>query len=298
MRAGLIAGWAAPLLAALAIVATGAAAEPAGAPRVTLIGDSGLGALIWEKDQRERIARGLDLRLEVRACRKLTTIGCYQDGGQPPSALETIKDLGTKLGLLVVLQVGYNDQPQTYGEGLDSVMRAALAAGVEKVVWVTLRASRPNYVEINDAIAAGARRWPQLVVADWDLVSREKDWFWDGVHLTSAGASGFAGFIRPKLIAACGTQCDANGSMLAIRTGTLAPARVGRPYRARIVIRGGTLPYRLAVTGLPRPLRVVNDGTVTGRPRAPGRFRLHVSVVDRAGINNVATVALRIRPAA
>jgi hypothetical protein len=295
--ARLIAMGAALLLVLLAIATTGTAAEPPGAPRVTLLGDSGLGALLWEKDQREKIARGLDLKLEVRACRKLATNSCYQDGVRPPSALETIKDAGTELGPLVVLQVGYNDQPESYGDGLDSVMRAALAAGVEKVVWVTLRASRPNYVEINDAIAAGARRWPQLVVADWDSVSRAKSWFSDGVHLTSAGAAGFAGFIRPQLIAACGARCGPGGSMLAVRTGTLASARVGRQYRARIVIRGGSPPYRLAVTGLPRPLRIVDDGTVTGRPRAPGRFRLRVSVVDRSGISTGATVALRVRPA-
>jgi hypothetical protein len=286
------------LALSLAVVASAGAAEPAGAPRVTLIGDSGLGALLWEKDARERIGRGLDLRTEVRACRKLASDSCWHNGERPPSALETVKSLGRALGPLVVLLVGYNEQPDRYADGLDRVMRAAVDAGAQKVVWVTLRASRPNYVEINREIAAGARRWPQLVVADWDGASRDRDWFQDGVHLTGPGADGFAAFLRPRLLAACGAACAPGGSMLAIRTGTLATARVGTRYAARVVIEGGTTPYRLIVRGLPRPLRITTDGAVTGRPRASGRFRLTVEVTDRAGIRTNGTVALRVVPAA
>ena len=47
-------------------------------------------------------------------------------------------------------------------------MRALLDTGVERVVWVTLRERRPSWAEINDAIRAGARRWPQISVGEWD----------------------------------------------------------------------------------------------------------------------------------
>lgn len=284
-------------LVVLATATSGGAAEAPGVPRVTLIGDSGLGALLWEKDARERIGRGLDLRTEIRACRKLASDSCWQNGDRPPHALETVKTLGRALGRVMVIQVGYNDQPDRYADGLDRVMRAAVDAGVEKVVWVTLSASRPNYVEINAEIAAGARRWPQLVVADWDAISRDRDWFHDGVHLNGAGAAGLAAFLRPRLVEACGAACAPGGSMLAIRTGALPVARVGKPYQERIVFEGGTAPYRLVVRGLPRPLRVGRDGIVTGRPRTTGAYPLRVDITDRAGIQISGTVRFRVAPA-
>lgn len=286
------------LALALGLAASAGAAEPAGAPRATLITDSGLGALLWEKAAREQIGRGLDFRVDIRACRKLATQGCPYEGERPPSVLEVVKTTGPALGRLVAIQVGYNDQPDTYGDGLDRVMKAAVAAGVDKVVWITLRASRPNYAEINEAIVAGARRWPQLVIADWDAASHDRAWFTDGVHMNGEGAPAFATFFRPQLLAACGAPCGPGGSMLTIRTSKLRVARVGSPYAGTIVIRGGATPYKLVVRGLPRPLHIGSDGRITGRPRSSGRFSLAVDVTDRDGVSIRATVLLRIAPAA
>ena len=57
---------------------------------------------------------------------------------------------------------------------------------------------------------------------------------------------------------------------------------------------GGTPPYRVAVKGLPAPLRVRADGTIVGTPKVPGTYSLEVAVVDAAGIRNRATVLLRV----
>ena len=261
-------------LAVLTMAAFAGAADGPGVPRVTLIGDSGLGALLWEKDARGRIGRGLDLRTEIRTCRKLATDSCFHQGDRPPNALETVKSLGRALGTLIVIQVGYNDQPDRYADGLDRVMRAAVDTGVEKVVWVTLRASRQNYVEINAEIAAGARRWPQLVVADWDATSRDRDWFHDGVHMNAAGAEGFATFLRPRLVDACGAACAPGGSMLAIRTGALRVAKVGQalPGDHRVRGRHRAAQARRARPAPPTARREGRDRDRTARER-PGRSR-------------------------
>jgi hypothetical protein len=77
-------------------------------------------------------------------------------------------------------------------------MRAALAQGAAGVVWVTLRETRSIYHRTNIAIKTAARRWPQLVVADWNAYSSGKPWFGDdGLHLSSSGASALATFLRP-----------------------------------------------------------------------------------------------------
>jgi hypothetical protein len=76
--------------------------------------------------------------------------------------------------------------------------------------------------------------------------------------------------------------------------GPLRWARTGMQYVDRIRISGGTPPYRLTVKGLPAPLRVRGDGTIVGKPKTAGSYSLEVDAVDAAGIQNRATVALKI----
>ena len=53
---------------------------------------------------------------------------------------------------------------------------------------ITLRETLPTYHETNLAIRAASRRWPALVVADWNANSRGKPWFAaDGLHLNQSG---------------------------------------------------------------------------------------------------------------
>jgi hypothetical protein len=65
-------------------------------------------------------------------------------------------------------------------------------------------------------------------------------------------------------------------------------------YVDRLRITGGTPPYRVSVKGLPAPLRVLGDGTILGKPKAPGAYPLDVAVVDAAGIRNEASIVLRV----
>ena len=175
---------------------------------MTLIADSVGGVLFWAVPQRERLAKGLDFRLEVKTCRKLVSDGCYAYGEVPPSALDSVAALGQELGHLVVVDVGYNDLAEGYAEGLDTVMAALVGAGVERVIWVTLSESQSTWVEINDQIRAAPARWPQLVVADWaPIAQREPSWFADGPHMNQIGADGFVDFLRPAIFAACGNAC-------------------------------------------------------------------------------------------
>jgi hypothetical protein len=107
-------------------------------PRATMISDSVGAALLWHPEARVYLAEGFDFRLEALACRRLAVPGCPVDGVNPASALETIRTLGDELGRVVIMVVGYNDPPDAYASGFDSVMQALLAAHVERVIWVTL----------------------------------------------------------------------------------------------------------------------------------------------------------------
>ena len=84
-------------------------------------------------------------------------------------------------------------------------MRAALARGDGGRLGHAARAGRLQrlYHSTNAAIRQASKRWPQLVVADWNAHSAGKPWFGsDGLHLTSTGATALATFLRPYVFRA------------------------------------------------------------------------------------------------
>ena len=129
------------LLAALALAGAGdARAAPV---RVTLITDSVAEVLTQNPVPEQTLAQGFDLQFQSQACRKLASPGCPASNTiSPSSALDVVHMLGSQLGPIVVVDVGYNDIAPTYASGLDEVMSALVAAGVRKVVWVTLDGER------------------------------------------------------------------------------------------------------------------------------------------------------------
>ena len=231
--------------------------------RVTMVTDSVGGALYAGSTERETLARGLDLRLEDAPCRKLVSPGCPSNEGVPPSVLETIASAGPELGQLVIVDVGYNDVAEGYDAGLDAVMRAALGQGVRRVVWVTLRESQAPWPEINRQIRAAAGRWPQLTVADWaPLAATHPEWFQDNAHMTGAGASAFAAFLRPVVMDACGPPCVPPAATAVLLAPTVRSHRAtlrwrgdahARTYDVGVRRRGGawrTLAKALARTSI------------------------------------------------
>jgi hypothetical protein len=197
----------AALLASLAAsTLVGAGSARSSTPiQVTFVGDSVPASISYVPQARAELRRGLDVRLDLRVCRRLVAPSCPYQGSTPSTALEAVRSYGRSLGAVLVVKVGYNESAQGYRQGIDMVMRAALRDGVEGVVWVTLREAREVYRWTNIAIKTAAKRWPQLVVADWDRYSRGKPWFDpDGLHLTSAGATALAAFLRPYVFQAAG----------------------------------------------------------------------------------------------
>ena len=205
--------------------------RPGGA-RVTLLTDSAGGVVFWHHEAREELGRGYDLRLEVATCRRLVTESCSYAGEKAPSALEVVQAKSAELGQVVVVAVGYNEGSAGYGADLDRVMLALTAAGVEKVVWLTLRELRPSYEETNLVIREAARRWPTMVVADWNAASKGQDsWFVDGIHMNVEGGFAFVRWLRPIVLAACGTSCAPPAPSR--RTSDGAAARARRPVGRR-----------------------------------------------------------------
>ena len=287
-------------LASLVLVA-GASGHAAADVRVTIFGDSAATAMAYDPSAERILSRGIDLRLELAACRRLGDLSCPYDGARPPNVIDRAKELGTDLGPVVVVVVGYNDYEANYAANIDDAMAVFRKAGVQHVLWATLRAGRQSYVDMNDMILAAAKKYPEITVLDWDGLARNQpDWLQpDGIHRTPEGAEGMATMIDSALVqlgVAPKAPPAPSRRLLAIASRTLPPAREGRRYAVSLKAIGGTAPYRWARTAgsLSPGLRLTATGTLAGVPAKTGTFRLRVRVVDRAGTARARILSLRV----
>jgi hypothetical protein len=189
----------------LALAGTGASAPATSGRAVgaTFVGDSVPASIAYTPQAETILRRGVDLRLDLKVCRRLVTPSCSYQGSAPPNALQSVQSAGRRLGDVLIVDVGYNESAYGYREGIDRIMRAAQAQGASGVVWVTLRETIDIYRQTNAAIRAAQKRWPQLVIADWNAYSRGKPWFSsDGLHMGPSGAEALARFLRPFLFRA------------------------------------------------------------------------------------------------
>lgn len=199
-------------LACLAAASAATASSPnISAPiRATFVGDSISASITYVPAAKRKLGGGLSVKLDVEVCRRLVQPSCSFQGKTPTTALEAVRAYGRSLGRVLVVNVGYNEGPQGYGSGIDRVLRAALAEGADGVVWVTLR-EKGRYASLyratNIEIGKAAKRWPQLLVADWNAYSAGKRWFGsDGLHLSPRGAIEHAAFIRPYVFRAASLE--------------------------------------------------------------------------------------------
>lgn len=192
---------------ALLLLTGGPARGDAPLPHVTVITDSVGGVLLWDGEANQILSSGFDLDVESIICRKLVEPGCGYSP-PPPSALDTVNDLGAKLGETVVIDTGYNDTPSEVAEAVDPLMQALVGFGVTHVIWVTLVERLSEWTVSNAEVVAAAKRWPQLILADWNAVALpHPEWFTDEAHMNSLGARALAAFLHPFLVYACGSAC-------------------------------------------------------------------------------------------
>lgn len=261
-------------------------------PHVTVIADSVLTAVLWNPAPLAVLGEGLDLRMEVGVCRKLTGVSCPFEGGAVPTLVDVVAQLGPALGPTVVVEVGYSDDPATFSDSVEQAVDRLVAVGVQQLLWVNLRETQPQYAGMNATLVAAAKRHPEMTVLDWNAYSHEHySWFQgDGIHLVYEGAMAIATFLHAAVV-------EALAPPLAVTTERLPVAQVGVPYSARMVAGGGSEPYtwRLVSGPLPRGLRLLADGSVGGTPRRSGRFALTFRVTDSCQRTATRSETLTIR---
>jgi hypothetical protein len=274
----------------------GAAVPP---PRVTLIGDSIAASVAYVPDARTMLGQGIDLQLQATPCRRLSQQSCPYNGVRPPTVIDLVQSLGDALGSTVVVAVGYNDFEDAYAGNIEDTLTALGAAHVTRVIWVTLRAERHSYLNMNDDIQAAAAKHPEMTVADWNVYSRSHaDWFQpDGLHLTAVGSIAFATLLHDTLVDLGIPLPPPSPARVTIVSSALRAGRVGRTYAATLVAHGGAKPYRWRWTlgRLPTGVKVLASGRLAGTPRAAGSFAPVVRVTDAHGVSATRRLTLRIQ---
>jgi hypothetical protein len=270
-----VVGVAIVLVAAFGGVTTRAATPPE--PHVLLIGDSIATGMQWYDDAASVLERRLDIAWQVAVCRRLTAQSCTFQDETPPTLLALVPTLG-RLPPVVVVEMGYNDNATTFAEGVEESIQSLLAHGARHILWLTLREVRHPYVQMNDVLAAAAKRHSQLTLVDWNAYSRDHpSWFQsDGMHLVDAGGVAMATLVHLAV--------DEVARPLRIAASPLPPVRAGAPYSARLRATGGELPYRWQLLGKPpRGLHLLANGRLYGRTASARRVTVTARVVDAEG---------------
>jgi len=170
--------------------------------RVTFIGDSVPAEISYVASAQALLRRGVHIDLQLAACRRLVEPSCTVAGVTPPTALDVIESMGHRLGPVVVIGVGYNDWQLIYPHDTQLVLEALRGAGVQHVLWLTLREARHSYIPMDADIRQLARANPDVTIVDWNRYSRSHpSWFGaDGLHLSVAGATAMATLVHKTLV--------------------------------------------------------------------------------------------------
>jgi len=282
------------VLAALAVAPLSAQARGVGLQHVTLIGDSVADAIANDSPAVSIVERGVNMDLEVAACRRVDQASCTTNGVQPPNVVTLAKTMGTKLGPNVIVAVGYNDFEDQYAGNIETALSIFKANGVKRVWWLTLRAAHHGYIAMNDDIMAAAQNHPELEVIDWNTYSRSHpDWFQaDGIHLLDPGSQAMAGLINKRLV-----QDGIAVKPVLVVTTQLPIAYRDKPYRTKLVSSQGLAPFSWSLLErAPAGLHLLAGGTIEGTPRVvPGRYTFNVRVKDSAGYDATRRLTLRVQ---
>jgi hypothetical protein len=285
-------------LVVLGLVSLTSAAAPARSavppdPRVTVIGDSILTAVIWNVEPRAIVQQALAVRWEVAVCRRLTGESCPFEGGEAPNFLDTVAQLGRDLAPTVVVEMGYNDYEDSFAPGVEEAVSALLAGGAKHILWLDLREAEGQLVTMNQVLEDAALRHPELTILHWNALSAgHPEWFQtDGLHLRYEGAMAMASLIHGAI----------ERSLVpppAVLPSRLPAGHAGRRYTAPLRARGGVAPVRWSLVSgtLPHGLRLLPNGEIAGIPMRRARTSFVVCATDARGERSLRRELLVVEP--
>jgi hypothetical protein len=146
-------------------------------------------------------------------------------GANMPEVIDLVRSQQAEIPDVVVMGAGNNyfGNPTVFREQVDTVM--SLLGRARRVIWLNLREFRPDRADANAQLAAAARAWPTLEIADWNTVSltRPNVFYEDGLHLRPEGARLMAELVEQRLDAYLAGYPPAKVPVSGSETGPLSP---------------------------------------------------------------------------
>jgi hypothetical protein len=288
---------------AAALISTGFSPGVAGAsassgPRVSVISDSVLTAVVWNSSTEALLTDGLDMQIDAGVCRRLNGESCEFEGTHVPTTLDVISSWGN-LGSIAVIVDGYNDVPGNFAGDVELTLNTLRDRGVQHVLWVNLHEVRPEYTAKNAVLTAAAHHHPELRVLDWNsFSSAHPDWYQtDFIHLMPAGGVAIATWLRQAIADALAPP-PPPPAPLRVPTHQKLRARVGVPFDRHLRAGAGAAPLRWQTksASLSRVrLHLSAGGEITGTPSRVGTFALPLEVSDGRGATARVMVSLTVK---
>ena len=238
-----VAGWFLGAPVAATSVPTGANPTPSFGGSVLFVSDSSLAGIRWNGDL--EWLQGANIVAELESCRRLIGASCRgREGYAPENATQAVLTASGSFDTLVV-GTGYDDFAPLFAQGFDSVVRAARARGIARIVWFDYRElvgyTSPGHVSyaatfaannatLRTMVASGA--YPEVTIADWNGYSLpHPNWFTaDGVHVTGAGTEEAAKYLSRTLAFLDRRPCPAGmGGPVTAGGWCASPDLVGAP---------------------------------------------------------------------
>jgi hypothetical protein len=272
-------------------------------PRVTVISDSILTSVTWNKDgvALADLTNGLDLEIDASVGRRLNGQSAEFEGAYAPTTLNVISGWQYQLGPTVVIVDGYNDLPGNFAGDVELTLDTLRNDGVQHVLWTNLHEVRPEFAAKNAVLAAAAKRHPELRVLDWNSYSSaHPEWYQtDFIHLMPSGGVAIAQFIRQAIADTLNPPPPDPALVVAARQAI--HGQVGLRVARHLHVTGGTAPLRFHTRGVAlrhARLHLLANGTLSGTPAHVGRYVLPIDVTDARGSVAHVTVVLTVGHAA
>jgi peptidoglycan hydrolase-like protein with peptidoglycan-binding domain len=279
------------LAAVVSALSVGVPSATAARPKVLLIGDSTLAALVWYPQSKQQLA-GLDYDLQAESCRAVTAQSCVGRRNasgvriRPTNAMTVLRSYPKDTFNELVLMVGYDEGYATFKKSVVELPQAARELGIDHITWLTFRTD-VDYAAPNNTVtsyhgnnrlieAAAASSGGFITLLDWNTYARNNPSTVerDGVHLTSKGAHAVASLIKGAVIKHWGNDAAtpsspppaSNGGRPVLSYGTISESvkeaqrlliAVGSPELAKFGVTGRY--FKVTKTAVEQFQKLVRD---------------------------------------
>ena len=119
----------------------------------------------------------------------------------PSAAIEVLKARRAEIGDVVVIHMSNNylDDEALWAQQIDDMF--ATLTGVKRFIFINVTEFRPDRAQVNEQLRAALVRHPNMVLLDWNALTKANPSYTgsDHLHLSLAGARAYAAMIADGL---------------------------------------------------------------------------------------------------